>query len=86
MTTHPAEDEKLLAHNWRVARLTRLGVPGALAEVCPPQLALRIARPADRPCQRGRAAPPERGARLVRGAVAGGPPRRRQRAPRRRRR
>ncbi len=28
-----AGDEKLLVHNWRVARLTQLGIPGALAEV-----------------------------------------------------
>ena len=28
-----AGDEKLLVHNWRVARLTGLGIPGALAEV-----------------------------------------------------
>ena len=39
MTPHPspargaAGDEKLLVHNWRVARLTQLGVPGPLAEV-----------------------------------------------------
>ncbi len=26
-------DEKLLAHDWRVARLTGLGIPGALDEV-----------------------------------------------------
>jgi len=26
-------DEELLVHNWRVARLTQLGIPGALAEV-----------------------------------------------------
>jgi hypothetical protein len=26
-------DEELLVHNWRVTRLTRLGVPGSLAEV-----------------------------------------------------
>ena len=26
-------DEKLLVHNWRVARLTGLGIPGPLAEV-----------------------------------------------------
>ena len=25
--------EELLVHNWRVDRLTRLGVPGSLAEV-----------------------------------------------------
>ena len=36
MTAHPspaheaAGDEKLLVHNWRVTRLTRLGVPGPL--------------------------------------------------------
>ena len=28
-----AGDEKLLGHNWRVTRLTGLGIPGALAEV-----------------------------------------------------
>ncbi len=28
-----AGDEKLLVHNWRVARLTGLGIPGALAGV-----------------------------------------------------
>ena len=39
MTPHPnpvreaVGDEKLLVHNWRVARLTQLGVPGPLAEV-----------------------------------------------------
>jgi hypothetical protein len=27
------EDEELLVHDWRVARLTRLGVPGSLAEI-----------------------------------------------------
>ena len=27
------DDEDLLVHNWRVTRLTRLGVPGSLAEV-----------------------------------------------------
>jgi len=26
------KDEELLVHNWRVTRLTRLGVPGSLAE------------------------------------------------------
>ena len=26
-------DGKLLVHNWRVARLTGLGIPGSLAEV-----------------------------------------------------
>ena len=34
MTTYQAADkEELLVHDWRVARLTRLGVPGPLAEV-----------------------------------------------------
>ena len=28
-----ADCEKLLVHDWRVARLTGLGIPGALAEV-----------------------------------------------------
>ena len=38
-TAHPSQaheavdDEKLLAHNWRAARLTGLGIPGSLAEV-----------------------------------------------------
>jgi hypothetical protein len=27
------DDEELLVHNWRVARLTGLGIPGSLAEV-----------------------------------------------------
>ncbi len=33
MTTRAAGDETLLVHNWRVARLTQLGIPRALAEV-----------------------------------------------------
>ena len=33
MTAHHAGGEELLVHNWRVDRLTRLGVPGSLAEV-----------------------------------------------------
>ena len=39
MTPHPGPahvatgDEKLLVHNWRVARLTGLGIPGPLAEL-----------------------------------------------------
>ena len=34
MTTHEGlDEEELLVHNWRVDRLTRLGVPGSLAEV-----------------------------------------------------
>ena len=34
MTTYQGDGvEELLVHDWRVARLTRLGVPGSLAEV-----------------------------------------------------
>jgi hypothetical protein len=34
MTTYQADGgEELLVHDWRVDRLTRLGVPGSLAEV-----------------------------------------------------
>jgi hypothetical protein len=34
VTTYQAGDaEELIVHNWRVDRLTRLGVPGSLAEV-----------------------------------------------------
>jgi hypothetical protein len=33
MTTQAVEEEELLVHTWRVARLTQLGIPGAVAEV-----------------------------------------------------
>jgi hypothetical protein len=34
MTTYRGlDEEELLVHNWRVDRLTRLGIPGSLAEV-----------------------------------------------------
>jgi hypothetical protein len=33
MTADQADREELLVHNWRVERLTRLGVPRSLAEV-----------------------------------------------------
>ena len=34
VTGHQAvDDEELLVHNWRVARLTQLGIPRAMAEV-----------------------------------------------------
>ena len=33
MTTQAIDKEELLVHNWRVARLTQLGIPGAVAEV-----------------------------------------------------
>ena len=32
MMTYQAGGEELLVHSWRVDRLTRLGVPGSLAE------------------------------------------------------
>jgi len=39
MTTYQVGGgEELLVHNWRVDRLTRLGVPGSLAEVCADRL------------------------------------------------
>ena len=33
MTTHPVDEEELLVHTWRVARLTQLGISRAVAEV-----------------------------------------------------
>jgi hypothetical protein len=34
MTAHKVlDEEELLVHNWRVDRLSRLGVPGSLAEI-----------------------------------------------------
>jgi len=33
MTSEAAHDEELLVHDWRVDRLTRLGVPVSLAQV-----------------------------------------------------
>jgi len=50
------DHDQSLVHNWRVSQLTRLGIPGTLAEIyadwhqivrlvrrgCPPGLALRI--------------------------------------------
>jgi hypothetical protein len=33
MTTQAVDEEELLVHNWRVARLTQLGIPRAVAEV-----------------------------------------------------
>jgi len=32
MTTRAADEEELLVHTWRVARLTHLGIPRAVAE------------------------------------------------------
>jgi hypothetical protein len=52
MTTYQAGDgEELLVHNWRVDRLTRLGVPGSLAEVYADRLDWhQIARLVQRGC------------------------------------
>ena len=33
MTTQAVDEEELLVHTWRVARLTQLGIPSAVAEV-----------------------------------------------------
>ena len=33
MTTQPVDEEELVVHTWRVARLTQLGIPRSLAEV-----------------------------------------------------
>jgi hypothetical protein len=33
MTTQTVDEEELLVHTWRVARLTQLGIPWAVAEV-----------------------------------------------------
>ena len=52
MTTCQAGDgEELLVHDWRVNRLTRLGVPGSLAEVYADRLVwLQVARLVQRGC------------------------------------
>jgi hypothetical protein len=33
VTTQAADEEELLVHSWRVARLTQLGIPRTVAEV-----------------------------------------------------
>jgi hypothetical protein len=33
MTTQAVDEEEMLVHTWRVARLTQLGIPRAVAEV-----------------------------------------------------
>ncbi len=60
MTAHPgpayeaAGDEELLVHNWRVARLTGLGIPGPLARVNSGHLDWhKVARLVQRGCPRG---------------------------------
>ena len=60
MTTQPA-DEGLLVHNWRVARLTQLGIPRAVAEVEADRLDWhQVTRLVQRGC------PPELALRIVR--------------------
>ncbi len=52
--------EELLVHNWRVDRLTRLGVPGSLAEVYADRLdGHQVARLVQRGC------PPRLALRIV---------------------
>lgn len=52
MTTHKVlDEEELLVHNWRVDRLTRLGVPGSLAEIYADRLDWhKVARLVQRGC------------------------------------
>ena len=55
MTTHKAlDEEELLVHDWRVDRLTRLGVPGSLAEIYADRLDWhQVARLVQRGCPPG---------------------------------
>jgi hypothetical protein len=58
MTTQAVDEEELLVHTWRVARLTQLGISRAVAEVeaGPPRLAPgRPAGPARLPPAAGHA-------------------------------
>ena len=60
MTADQADREELLVHNWRVERLTRLGVPGSLAEVYADRLDWhQVARLVQRGC------PPRLALRIV---------------------
>ena len=61
MTTYQADGgEALLVHDWRVDRLTRLGVPGSLAEVYADRLDWhQVARLVQRGC------PPRLALRIV---------------------
>jgi hypothetical protein len=55
------KDEELLVHNWRVTRLTRLGVPGSLAEAYADRIDWhQVARLVQRGC------PPRLALRIVR--------------------
>ena len=78
MTPHPSpaheavDYEKLLVHNWRVARLTGLGIPGPLAEVNAGHLDRhQVARLVQLACPRGWpcASPADERARNWRAAV-----------------
>jgi hypothetical protein len=61
MTAYQADGgEELLVHSWRVDRLTRLGVPGSLAEVYADRLDWhQVARLVQRGC------PPRLALRIV---------------------
>ena len=61
MTTHQGFDkEEQLVHDWRVDRLTRMGVPGSLAEVYADRLDWhQVARLVQRGC------PPRLALRIV---------------------
>jgi len=60
MTYQASGGEELLVHNWRVDRLTRLGVPGSLAEVYADRLDWhQVARLVQRGC------PPRLALRIV---------------------
>ena len=61
MTYQAVDDEELLVHDWRVDRLTRIGVPGSLAEVYADHLDWHeVARLVQRGC------PPQLALRIVR--------------------
>ena len=60
MTMYQAGGEEQLVHDWRVGRLTRLGVPGSLAEVYADRLDWhQVARLVQRGC------PPRLALRIV---------------------
>jgi hypothetical protein len=67
MTTHKGlDEEELLVHNWRVDRLTRLGVPWSLAEVYADRLDWhQVARLVQRGC------PPRLALRIASGTEGG---------------
>ena len=54
MTTQPVDEEELLVHTWRVARLTQLGISRAVAEVEADHLDWhQVARLVQHGCPRG---------------------------------